>query len=756
MTQVADNEVLDFPITGGGDLPERSVEKNVSDLKKTLDAAVEPDNPRVHEEALVLALKYPGEKTIDQICSIYGYMKNGDQSKNGWGYVSDPRGLDYFNYANMSLKVGDRAGCVGGGDCDDFAILMSALVESVGGTTRIVLARNSTTGGHAYTEVYLGQINAAGSQVETIIDWLKGKFNTDKIYTHIDTDTKDVWLNLDWGADEKGNAHPGGPFFRGDKHIVLCIRDKFVKTPLKLPEMPEEGTKHTIIQPKVANVIVNETANISQNDRSNQPPVLLDLTGPDVIDLNMNCSSWEALGKDADEDKLYYRFILTDGKEQWDLSNGWTEENVLYPYATRLPDPWSVGRYELIVWVRDGKHAGPDSFDNRKEISFEVQNSQNEIESVKIAPVPVPEGNGGRWQRTFGGSNRDYASSVQQTSDDGYIIAGCNNGSYNTHFGDTWLIKTDYVGNEVWNKMFSGPYYEGASSVQQTSDGGYIIAADSGGANSDFWLIKVDSAGNKLWDRTFGGPYQDYPSSVQQTSDGGYLIAGEKDYDNTNYAWLVKTDPSGNRQWDRTLGKSHSSASSIQLTSDGGCIITGEALLDVLLIKIDSSGSEQWNTTFDGDGSDWDYASEVQTTSDGGYIIAGMTKGSFGDGARTCCAWLIKTDASGVSEWDKIFGSGSGHDIASSVQQTSDGGYIVAGSTGSYDPGDMDAWMIKTDSLGNEQWERTFGGPNDDFASSVQQTTDGGYIIAGSTESYGSGQSDAWLIKTDANGQLQG
>jgi hypothetical protein len=151
----------------------------------------------------------------------------------GWSYVPDPRGIDYFMYANETLDIGKGVGCAGAGDCDDFAILMAALVESVGGTTRIILAHNSSTGGHAYTEVYLGRINDPKNQVEEIIDWLKRKFNTVKIYTHIDTDTKDVWLNLDWGPDEKGNAHPGGPFFRGDKHIVLCIRDKFEKNTVK-------------------------------------------------------------------------------------------------------------------------------------------------------------------------------------------------------------------------------------------------------------------------------------------------------------------------------------------------------------------------------------------------------------------------------------------------------------------------------------------------------------------------------------------
>jgi hypothetical protein len=144
--------------------------------------------------------------------------------------------MDYFMYANETLSLGKDAGCVGGGDCDDFAILMSALIESVGGTTRIILARNESTGGHAYTEVYLGSLSEQDIQVEDIIAWLKREYDTDRIYTHIDTDTKEVWLNLDWGADEKGNTHPGGPFYQGDKHIVLCIRDSYGKTPLRLPD----------------------------------------------------------------------------------------------------------------------------------------------------------------------------------------------------------------------------------------------------------------------------------------------------------------------------------------------------------------------------------------------------------------------------------------------------------------------------------------------------------------------------------------
>jgi putative hemolysin len=269
VTQATDDQVIAFPVTGGGNAPEGTTEKQVGELKKKLDSAVEPDNSRVHEEAVVLALKYPGDFTINQIDSIYDYLKNGDSSRKGWGYVRDPRGIDYFNYANASLKLGDRANCVGGGDCDDFAILMSALVESIGGTTRIILARNNSTGGHAYAEVYLGRLNDTNNQVVSNVDWLKEKFNTDKIYTHIDTDTKDVWLNMDWGVDEKGNAHPGGPFYQGDLHIVLCIRDRYKKTALSPPATFQQDDTTEKSSESIANELpVEESIEDSKDDNA--------------------------------------------------------------------------------------------------------------------------------------------------------------------------------------------------------------------------------------------------------------------------------------------------------------------------------------------------------------------------------------------------------------------------------------------------------------------------------------------------------
>jgi Transglutaminase-like superfamily len=225
-----DDEILEFPVTGGGNAPDGKIEKKVIDLKNIFNYRVEPENPKVRDEAVGLVARYPGDYTIDQISSIYTYLKE------DWHYIRDPRGVDYYMYANETLKIGEKANCIGAGDCDDFAILMSALVESVGGTTRIILARNNTTGGHAFAEVYLGRLDEKDSHVTEVIGWLKQRFNTDKIYSHVDTGTKDVWLNLDWGADEEGNSHPGGPFYLGDKYMVLSIRDLYGNTPINVPE----------------------------------------------------------------------------------------------------------------------------------------------------------------------------------------------------------------------------------------------------------------------------------------------------------------------------------------------------------------------------------------------------------------------------------------------------------------------------------------------------------------------------------------
>ena len=357
------------------------------------------------------------------------------------------------------------------------------------------------------------------------------------------------------------------------------------------------------------------------------------------------------------------------------------------------------------------------------------------------------------FSKTFGGSNEDWGYSVQQTTDEGYIITG-----YTESFGngdrDVWLIKTDSNGDEEWNQTFGGNDSDYGNSVQQTTDGGYIITGSTeslGNGYADVWLIKTDSNGDEEWNQTFGGSSDDNGESLQQTDDGGYIITGTTlSFGNGVDAWLIKTDSNGNEEWNQTFGgSSEDRSSSIQQTTDGGYIIIGSTRsfgngwFDVWLIKTDSEGNEEWNRIFGGSG--WDNGHSVQQTTDGGYIITGSTNSDI---------WLIKTDSNGNEEWNRTLG-GSSVDTGSSIQQTTDDGYIITGSTASYGNGLHDVWLIKTDSQGNEKWNQTFGGNEHDMGLYVQQTTDGGYIITGRTDSFGNGSyyiPDVWLIKTDSEG----
>jgi hypothetical protein len=376
------------------------------------------------------------------------------------------------------------------------------------------------------------------------------------------------------------------------------------------------------------------------------------------------------------------------------------------------------------------------------------------------------------WEQTFGGDGTDVGYSVQQTIDGGYIITGSIG---NIQYGDIYLLKTDSGGNEEWSNTYGGLENDIGYSVQQTSDGGFIICGTRSVYSSNdnqIYLMKTNENGFYQWGRYFGpGDHRGY--SVQQTTDGGYILTGGGE-GGSGDVHLIKTDENGDEQWYRTFGESCCTdiGYSVQQTTDGGYIITGmtgsygNGGFNVYLIKTNENGNIQWAKQFGGDGYDKGYS--VQETIDGGYILTGSTY--IGDTGGTVDLYLIKTDENGNEQWAKTFG-GDGKDVGYSVQQTIDEGYIITGFTNSF-KNTKDVYLIKTNENGDEQWYRTFGAigagdwlnENETISElsgyfsgvglSIDQTTDGGYIITGlilnEEEDY-----NIYLLKTNSEGYIE-
>lgn len=342
------------------------------------------------------------------------------------------------------------------------------------------------------------------------------------------------------------------------------------------------------------------------------------------------------------------------------------------------------------------------------------------------------------WNRTYKETYDEVAYSLIQTLDGGYALAGSTDsigaGNY-----DFWLVKTDVDGNMKWSKTYGGSQDDVAWCVVQTHDGGFAIAGETrsyGTAGGyDFWLVKTDAAGNMEWNKMYGGPQDERAYCVIDTVDGGYFLAGSMVVtgQGTNFYW-IKTDSSGNLEWPGSAGGSaNEEARSIVQTSDAGYAIAGHTEsggdADFWLIKINDVGVKQWDKTYGGEYDDNAY-SMIQT-SDGGYAMAGATNlhgPSYSD------FLLVKTDSNGNMQWNKTYDGGAEDDIAYSLVQTSDGGYLLAGSN---TPTHVrtDWWLVKTNATGNVLWNMTGGGTDMDETYSAVEIDDGGYALAGYTES---------------------
>ena len=352
-------------------------------------------------------------------------------------------------------------------------------------------------------------------------------------------------------------------------------------------------------------------------------------------------------------------------------------------------------------------------------------------------------GLGQNFFETYGYIKFDSGKSVQQTTDGGYIITGSRERASSTwNETDVYLIKTDGNGDEQWYQTFGGWNDQNyGTSVQQTTDGGYIIAGV--GSNN---LIKTDGVGFMQWSKYFAVKAE----SVQQTTDGGYIIAGSNLSLVSSDVCLIKTNINGDTLWSKTFGGTDDDRGfSVQQTSDGGYIICGytksygNGSADVFLLKTDGSGTAQWYQTFGGTDDDEGYS--VQQTTDGGYIITGTTS-SFGNGSED--VYLIKTDGSGIEQWDYTFGT-TGYESSSSVQQTNDGGYVIAGRKSTSVEG-FNILLLKVNGSGAYEWDREGGGSYDDGGHSVQKTDDGGYVVTGYTGN--PTYADVFLLKVDENG----
>jgi hypothetical protein len=310
-------------------------------------------------------------------------------------------------------------------------------------------------------------------------------------------------------------------------------------------------------------------------------------------------------------------------------------------------------------------------------------------------------------------------------------------------------------------KAIGGENDDRGKSLIQTSDGGYAIAGYTisfGAGEGDVYVVKLDANGNLQWTRTIGGPEIEEGNSLIQTSDGGYAIAGYTESFGAGKwdVYVVKLDANGNLQWTTTIGgKKEDVGASLIQTSDGGYAIAGytnsfgAGEWDVYVVKLDANGNLQWTRTIGGTKDDLGYS--LIQTSDGGYAIIGSTQSFIPGGGDV---YVVKLDANGNLQWTKTIG-GPADEIGFSLIQTPDGGYVIAGYTNSFGAGGLDVYVVKLNANGNLQWTKVIGGKKEDLGLSLIQTSDGGYAITGYTKSFGAGEWDVYVVKLNVNGKPQ-
>ena len=358
------------------------------------------------------------------------------------------------------------------------------------------------------------------------------------------------------------------------------------------------------------------------------------------------------------------------------------------------------------------------------------------------------------WTRFYSGATYEFGQCLRPTTDGGFVISGYK-WKFNMSDTDAYLIKTDADGDTVWTRTYGGFDDEGATSVRQTADGGYIMAGYTrsfGAGGTDVYLIKTDAGGELLWTGIFGGDSSDVASSVEQISDGGYIITGRTYIfgPGETDVYVIRTDSMGDSLWTRTFGGlagEEDYGNAALQTFDGKFAVVakkgafGPDPSSIWLLKLDDNGDTLWTRTYGG--TFYDIGASVQQSPDESYFILGSTYSFI---TASYDIYLIRTANNGDTVWTRTYG-GFGEHIGSSGCQTADGGFVVAGYTSLTLQSDQNAYIIRTDVAGDSLWAMNFGGEELDMARSVTEAADGGYAVTGYTYSFGQGDADIFLLK---------
>ncbi|GBC85869.1 hypothetical protein HRbin11_02328 [bacterium HR11] len=364
------------------------------------------------------------------------------------------------------------------------------------------------------------------------------------------------------------------------------------------------------------------------------------------------------------------------------------------------------------------------------------------------------------WAQTYGGGRLEVAYSVRTAADGGLVVAGSTD-SFGAGGTDAWVLRLDADGRVLWQKALGGDGTDVAYAVRPTPDGGFVVAgytsSFTAGGEAGAWVFRLNAAGGLVWQKVYG-PGVAY--GLDRTSDGGFVVAGAT----TAFgaagldAWVLRLDAQGNVVWQRRYGGSGSDvAYSVRAVPDGGFVVAGfttsfgAGSYDAWVLRLDAAGGVLWQRAYGGGLQDWAYA--VDRTSDGGFIVAGYTE-SFGAGAND--VWVFRLDDSGDVQWTATYGD-TADDYAYAVQALPDGGFIVAGYTTSFGAVYLgDFWVLRLGPDGAIVWQKRYGGVSYDWAYAVQALPDGGFVIAGMSQSFNALNRDVWVVRTDGNGDLGG